>query len=503
MAEFSSYNLATININNITNATKIDALRSFVRTLQLDIVFLQEVENEELSLPGFNVVCNVDHARRGTAIALKDHIQFSHVEKNLDGRLIDLRVQNTTLCNVYAPSATAFRAERERFFNGTIAYYLRFNTQHVILAGDFNCVLRPSYSTSANSSPALQATVRQLQLHDIWLKLYPTSPAPTYVTHNAASRLDRMYVSAGLCEHLRSAATHLRLAYDAYYQNPTMLVTINRVKAQMLMLQRRFAQNSIRLNETFVAGESLSIFQLGDRRRNKTTITELQNERGEQIQGSLEIEQHMFRYFRDLYAAGEARQVGEEKFINERVVPENDETNDALMAEITIDDLKSQKRKSPGTDGLPVEFYLRTFDVIYWELYFVINEAMTNELPSEFTAGTIVLVKKRGGDGTARAYRPISLLNVDYKILSRVMKARLERVLQIHRVLSDAQKATLSLKDRVAQLIAKKQKGKLISFDLEIRCRCCSLCSTSIPSSHGWSVCVAVIFALRTLTISR
>lgn len=209
MAEFSSYNIASININNITNATKLEALRTLTRTHDLDIVFLQEVENEQLSLPGFNVVCNVDQARRGTAIALKDHIQFSHVEKSLDGRLIALRIRDITLVNVYAPSGTALRAERERFFNGTIAYYLRYNTQHVILAGDFNCVLRQSDSTGANSSPALQATIRQLQLHDVWLKLYPTIPAPTYVTHNAASRLDRMYISTGLCEHLRTAATHV------------------------------------------------------------------------------------------------------------------------------------------------------------------------------------------------------------------------------------------------------------------------------------------------------
>lgn len=37
MAEFASYNLATININTITNATKLDALRTFVRNLELDI----------------------------------------------------------------------------------------------------------------------------------------------------------------------------------------------------------------------------------------------------------------------------------------------------------------------------------------------------------------------------------------------------------------------------------------------------------------------------------
>lgn len=102
-----SYNLASININTITNRTKLNALQTFLRDSEIDIAFLQEVENEQLLLPGYNVVCNVDHTRRGTAIALKEHVQYSNIEKSLDGRIIALRVQNTTLCNVYAPSGTA------------------------------------------------------------------------------------------------------------------------------------------------------------------------------------------------------------------------------------------------------------------------------------------------------------------------------------------------------------------------------------------------------------
>jgi hypothetical protein len=188
-------------------------------------------------------------------------------------------------------------------------------------------------------------------------------------------------------------------AYDGYFQNRSMLVTINRIKAQMLTLQRQFAQNFIRLNETFVAGESMSTFQLGARRQIKTTITGLQTGQGEQIQGSREIEQHMFRYFRDLYAAEETRRNGEETFETERAVPVNDEANAALTAEISVDELKnsirtSQKRKSPGIDGLPVEFHHRTLDIIYRELYFVMNEAATDELPAALADGTIVLVKK-------------------------------------------------------------------------------------------------------------
>lgn len=163
----TSYNVASVNINTITNPTKLNALRTFINSQNLDIVCLQEVENEQLSLPGFVVVANVDHSRRGTAIALKSHIQYSHVEKSLDGRLIAMRVQDVTLINVYAPSGTVQRTAREEFYNGTLAYYLRNRTEHVMLMGDFNCVLRSCDSSSPNASPSLRTAVQQLQLFDV------------------------------------------------------------------------------------------------------------------------------------------------------------------------------------------------------------------------------------------------------------------------------------------------------------------------------------------------
>lgn len=162
-----SYNIATVNINTITSVTKLESFRTFIRSMELDIVFIQEIENEQLTIPGFNVICNVDNSRRGTAIAIKSHIRFSHVEKSLDGRLIAARVNNVTLCCIYAHSGNQMRAERERFLNNTVSYYLRHSTPHIIPAGDFNCILRQCDGTGANFSPALQATTNQLQLKDV------------------------------------------------------------------------------------------------------------------------------------------------------------------------------------------------------------------------------------------------------------------------------------------------------------------------------------------------
>lgn len=579
---FTSYNVASININTITSPTKINALRNFINSQWLDIVCLQEVENEQLDLPGYTVLSNVDHARRGTAIALKQHIQYSHVEKSLDGRLIALRVQDTTICNIYAPSGTAYRAAREQFFNGTLAYYLRHRTQHTILAGDFNCVLRPCDSSSPNTSPSLKTAVQQIGLLDVWEKLCPRDTGFTYVNRNAQSRLDRIYVSRGLRDQLRVANTHvcsftdhkaltlriclphlgrehgrgfwslrphllsnenveefqlrwqywtrqrrhynswmewwmtyakpkiksffmwksktaadvfrnehqrlyaeLRVAYDGYFQNPTMLPTINRLKAEMLNLQRNFSHTFMRINETFVSGEPISLFHLGERRRKQTIISKLRTEEDNITVAPQEIEQHLVNYFSSLYsepAPAAAAAEEQNNFGCENSIPPNDAANEACTREITTAEIlsairASPSRKSPGCDGIPHEFYRRMFDIIHRELNLLMNEALAGNFPSTFVDGIIVLVKKRGGDDSAKSYRPISLLNTDYKLFSRILKNRLESVMKAHRILSDGQKcsnserniyqATLALKDRIASLRHRRRPGKLLSFDLD------------------------------------
>lgn len=276
--------------------------------------------------------------------------------------------------------------------------------------------------------------------------------------------------------------SQLNQAYNGYYQHPELLATINRLKANMLALQRRFSQMFIQINETYISGEPLSTFQLGERRRKRSTITRLRNERNEVLESSEQIENHVLEYFTHLYAETANNDVVDETFRCDRVIPAQDEANEACMQEITTAEIfaaikSSAARKSPGPDGIPKEFYLRSFDVIHRELNLVLNEAIQSNFPPDFVDGVIVLVKKKGSDDSIRAYRPISLLNYDYKLLARILKARLETVMRQHHIISDVQKcanpdgniyqATISLKDRIAYLIKNKQRAKLVSFDLD------------------------------------
>lgn len=282
-------------------------------------------------------------------------------------------------------------------------------------------------------------------------------------------------------EHQRLYA-QLRLAYDGYYLNPNMLSTINRLKGELLKLQRDFSHFFTRVNETHVAGEPLSTFQLGERRRKKNTITHLQSDTGERLTSPDTINQQLQQYFTELYGPGVAEEDAGDAFHCERVIPEQDQGNTGIMSDITTAEIysaikTSAPKKSPGSDGLPREFYLRTFDVIHRELNLVLNEALATNFPPDFVDGVIVLVKKKNSDDTAKSYRPISLLNFDYKILARVLKARIESVMCAHHVLSPGQKcsnsnrnifqATLALKDRIAQLNRRGLRGKLVSFDLD------------------------------------
>lgn len=89
------------------------------------------------------------------------------------------------------------------------------------------------------------------------------------------------------------------------------------------------------------------------------------------------------------------------------------------------------KNKTPGTDGLPAEFYRFFWPDIYQDLLASYNFASQHGMLSiSQRRGIISLVPKKSKDKTIlENLRPISLLNVDYKILTKVIAKRIEKVL--------------------------------------------------------------------------
>lgn len=94
-----------------------------------------------------------------------------------------------------------------------------------------------------------------------------------------------------------------------------------------------------------------------------------------------------------------------------------------------LNDMKLNK--SPGNDGFTVEFYVTFWPVLGETLVETLNESYEREkLTTSQKQGVITLLEKEGKDAKyVQNYRPITLLNVDYKILSKVLAKRIKEVL--------------------------------------------------------------------------
>ena len=90
-----------------------------------------------------------------------------------------------------------------------------------------------------------------------------------------------------------------------------------------------------------------------------------------------------------------------------------------------------QPNKSPGCDGLSSSFYLKFFHLLGDTLYSVINLAYENgELSHTQKLSYITLIcKDETRADEMKCYRPISLLNIDYKVISKVIANRLGNIL--------------------------------------------------------------------------
>jgi hypothetical protein len=73
--------------------------------------------------------------------------------------------------------------------------------------------------------------------------------------------------------------------------------------------------------------------------------------------------------------------------------------------------------KSPGLDGIPVEFYKMFWRHIkFYLLESLLKSFEIGELSSSQRASVLSLINKKGSMHNLDNYRPISLTNCDYKI---------------------------------------------------------------------------------------
>ena len=165
------------------------------------------------------------------------------------------------------------------------------------------------------------------------------------------------------------------------------------------------------------------------KKREKTQINRIRNEKGEVTTDTAAIQRIMRDYYKQLYANKIYNLEEMDTFLEMRNLPRlNQEEIENMNKPITSTETETVIKnlptdKSPGPDGFTGKFY-QTFKEqltsILLKLFQNIAEGGT--LPNLFYEVTITLIPKSNKDVTKKEYyRPISLMNIDTKILNNIL----------------------------------------------------------------------------------
>jgi len=155
---------------------------------------------------------------------------------------------------------------------------------------------------------------------------------------------------------------------------------------------------------------------------------------GERITKQEEILKKEKEYYEDLYKSRSTQQSG--LFLNDNLPQLDEEQSNLCEGLITDTEVKSvlkqmSNNKTPGIDGYTAEFYKFFWKDIGIFLVRSINYAYKHGQMSDYQRlGVITLLPK--GDKSRlhlKNWRPISLLCIDYKLLSSVLAMRVKKVL--------------------------------------------------------------------------
>ena len=196
-------------------------------------------------------------------------------------------------------------------------------------------------------------------------------------------------------------------------------------------------QARVKTQPTFEFGEpNISFFaDLEKKTAKKKHISELRNKTGEFKHETADIKEIAVDFYTELFREKKTKVQSTSKLLNnitKTISSDQRQSMDAIITEEELEKVvkKLQRAKSPGPDGIPAEFY-QFFWPLIKDLYLsFINQVKVSAFPKQKNESiTTLIYKEKGETYLLTNYRPIALMNVDVKILTKLLSMRLNLVL--------------------------------------------------------------------------
>jgi exonuclease III len=111
-----TYRIVTLNINGLASDNRRQMLEHFIRKQEVDVAMLQEVTSRQhIAIQGYKVIDNIGIVSRDTAMLIREELHVDIIKRLPTGRGVAAYYNNICLTNLYAPSGTSNRSERESF----------------------------------------------------------------------------------------------------------------------------------------------------------------------------------------------------------------------------------------------------------------------------------------------------------------------------------------------------------------------------------------------------
>ena len=182
-------------------------------------------------------------------------------------------------------------------------------------------------------------------------------------------------------------------------------------------------------------GEAVTkyFFNLEKSKASAKGMSSLIKESGEECRNPRQILYEQERFYRKLYKSEVVHNFDYQNDQNIKISPDICQKMAGEFKAFELKEaIKSMKRnKVPGIDGLTAEFYVIFIQKLLEPLLAAIKHAFRmGSLYQSATKGVIMLIPKKNKDSRYVAnLRPITLLNVDYKAIEKMLASRLKPAL--------------------------------------------------------------------------